>query len=688
MSNFFHSKRFLVLIAILWAVSLAAVLLLWLLGNGLSGRFFSRQYPVAVQAAQPSGHGPYGYGVPMGTEFWRQNKKFNPLARLYEDGQLLGPGDALHADIGTRGDGRFSLWTDGFLYFSSSDNSDPRTNGRQYTLVLPSYALIEWSLVILLTLTLILGFKFLQDFRSMAEIAKFIVRKRIIEIILFLLTFAISGYFSTIGVDPHHDGIMIKPAMDVASGQMLFRDTFTQYGALTTLLQAASLIIFGKYLITIKLLTAFFYGLISILLYLIFTRFIPKTIVFITVIVWILMAPYFVSTFLPWSSVYSLFFQLLGAYFLINSITKNSRFFLVLSGIATSLTFWCRQPVGVFMFLAIFVFFVFLYFLKQISFKELKNHLIIFVIGNFLVCLFFGFWLIANNAYKDWWLQSIIYPFGFATSTDVAGNMFTNIIRDLYPATLFPSLFSVWILLPLSTIFLLIKHSINLFYKSNDIKTSKILLALCFIGLASWLQNYPVPGTRHLYWAATPIFGLLSLFLYQFINRYFGDNTKIPAAIYKLATIILIVIAFYPDLIFRIKSGYAIIQQSYYSIDQPKILKYMRLSKPELESYKYIYSEIDSFLKNNPEGNVVALGRDALYLTFNPKIYNVQPMYILWNIPNPIYPDYFAKIFLYISENKPLILTDNLPAMSPDENYCQQDINGTNSPLLVFLPCK
>src|SRR3954470_22772839 len=43
------------------------------------------------------------------------------------------------------------------------------------------------------------------------------------------------------GVDPHHDGIMLKPALDVLAGQTLFRDTFMQYGALTTYLQALAL---------------------------------------------------------------------------------------------------------------------------------------------------------------------------------------------------------------------------------------------------------------------------------------------------------------------------------------------------------------------------------------------------------------------------------------------------------------
>ena len=52
--------------------------------------------------------------------------------RLYEDGKELGPGHVVHADIRTAGKGRYSHWNTA-LYFSASDNSDPRTNGRKYT---------------------------------------------------------------------------------------------------------------------------------------------------------------------------------------------------------------------------------------------------------------------------------------------------------------------------------------------------------------------------------------------------------------------------------------------------------------------------------------------------------------------------------------------------------------------------
>lgn len=61
-------------------------------------------------------------------------------ALLYEDGRLLGPAHSSHRDIGSIGLGRYSFREDGtsqYLIFSTSDNSDPNTNGRTYRLVDP-----------------------------------------------------------------------------------------------------------------------------------------------------------------------------------------------------------------------------------------------------------------------------------------------------------------------------------------------------------------------------------------------------------------------------------------------------------------------------------------------------------------------------------------------------------------------
>jgi len=53
--------------------------------------------------------------------------------RLFEDGQQLAFAHAPHITIQQAGEGRYSHWYDK-LYFSSSDNSNPNTNGRAYTI--------------------------------------------------------------------------------------------------------------------------------------------------------------------------------------------------------------------------------------------------------------------------------------------------------------------------------------------------------------------------------------------------------------------------------------------------------------------------------------------------------------------------------------------------------------------------
>lgn len=59
----------------------------------------------------------------------------SPL-QLLEDGVALGPAHAMHASIAKDGAGRYSHWTGNALVFSTSDNSDPNTNGRNYS--------VEW----------------------------------------------------------------------------------------------------------------------------------------------------------------------------------------------------------------------------------------------------------------------------------------------------------------------------------------------------------------------------------------------------------------------------------------------------------------------------------------------------------------------------------------------------------------
>ena len=68
---------------------------------------------------------------------WSSHQGILSKALILENGKPLGSeNDNLHEDIRSKGLGRKSFWHNA-LYFSSSDNSDPRTNGRKYEIVGP-----------------------------------------------------------------------------------------------------------------------------------------------------------------------------------------------------------------------------------------------------------------------------------------------------------------------------------------------------------------------------------------------------------------------------------------------------------------------------------------------------------------------------------------------------------------------
>jgi pectate lyase len=56
----------------------------------------------------------------------------SPL-ELLEDDRPLGPAHTVHDTIREDGRGGYSHWRGG-LYFSTSDNSNPETNGRRYAI--------------------------------------------------------------------------------------------------------------------------------------------------------------------------------------------------------------------------------------------------------------------------------------------------------------------------------------------------------------------------------------------------------------------------------------------------------------------------------------------------------------------------------------------------------------------------
>jgi hypothetical protein len=110
----------------------------YLLSNGCR-----RELQPSARIALTSGftaHSGHCWSAPMATFTSVADDVEHPTRSrlvLLEDGQPLGPPHSLHQTIREIGGGRYSHWCD-TLFFSTSDNSPPSTNGRSYVAVLRS----------------------------------------------------------------------------------------------------------------------------------------------------------------------------------------------------------------------------------------------------------------------------------------------------------------------------------------------------------------------------------------------------------------------------------------------------------------------------------------------------------------------------------------------------------------------
>jgi hypothetical protein len=83
----------------------------------------------------------------------------------------------------------------------------------------------------------------------------------VILALIFVFTMWWMTMFARIRVDAHHDGIIFVPAVEILRGKVLFRQTVDQYGALTTLVQASFLSLFGQYVIVLNGSAILFYAI-------------------------------------------------------------------------------------------------------------------------------------------------------------------------------------------------------------------------------------------------------------------------------------------------------------------------------------------------------------------------------------------------------------------------------------------
>ena len=368
-------------------------------------------------------------------------------------------------------------------------------------------------------------------------------------VLVGLATFGVSYLFALRGVDPHHQGFMLKSAVDVSRGLALYKETFTQYGSLATYLLVPAIRLFGESVAAINAAACLAYALSGMLLYAILRRYANRLVAAVCPLVAIGMAAFYFWDFHPWPSVFALLFSLAAAYCMVRFIEANAQAealgkafpegqgqagkgalgrggcWLALCGGATASMFWCRQPQGL-SALAGGLMLLGLYGVGFIpSGKGLIKSLALFALGNLAVHGVLLGVLALQGAVEDWWIQCIVNALTFAAepTAETAAARPDSIWKILLVGVdQNPRYDFVWRVLTYGTLacFLLLTakavcRAIRSHRREKPDAAAMGLIAFAAFALFNWPHYFPTLCYRHVFWSDYPMFGVLGAALYR-----------------------------------------------------------------------------------------------------------------------------------------------------------------------------
>lgn len=130
-----------------FVLGVALLILPWIVRAGIASRATDIRFELSTQSIDSDGGFAWHTPLSLAPQFGRiaamlyelptdHGSNTRSALRLFEDGVELGPSRAVHLDVRELGGGRFSHWRRD-LYFTTSDNSDPRSNQRRYRVESP-----------------------------------------------------------------------------------------------------------------------------------------------------------------------------------------------------------------------------------------------------------------------------------------------------------------------------------------------------------------------------------------------------------------------------------------------------------------------------------------------------------------------------------------------------------------------
>jgi hypothetical protein len=474
-------------------------------------------------------------------------------------------------------------------------------------------------------------------------------------------TFAFAYHFAFLDVDFHHDGILLMPGVDLQQGLMPFRDSYQQYGLGESLLSWLVVSVFGRSILGLRLCTVAFYSATAFFLWIVWQRLLPAWLATVTCLVWLCLSPYAVWTFLPWPSVHALFFQILAIYCLVRFVELGQSRCLILAGLACGMAWMFRWTVGLCLFVAIVLFLI----LDRMDLKGAEEKTNALGIEKSLLAASVGFtavlglsfvFLMLTSAVYDSYLQmmtSHALDFGIAESplkhlTRILPFFFWS-ARCPSPAADMP-VPGPWAFIPLVCVFMFLLEASKLFGSDfHPSRKDRISLLLAVTGLASLLQYYPVPCIRHLFWAATPVFGLMSYGVW----RAFTGARPIVAVV---STLLIGYLFLGGQLLDRVTKAWGrMASASSVDLVAPDFVRGMKVTPHMASELDKLTRKMNELERAYPCKPVVVVHRDAAWNLLPKNAYRFHKVPVYWKTDR-IYPDYGEKLNEIIRRHQPILL--------------------------------
>ena len=244
----------------------------------------------------------------------------------------------------------------------------------------------------------------------------------VIVLIATIFVIVFSLWQNQYTVDPHHAGLMLSNAKDLAEGKVPYKEIFIQYGMMTTAIQALAFKILGQNLLAIIFITALAYALGLIGVFFIGLEIsASKRLALYAYLSCILTHELVIY---PWSNYVAFPFIAFGALFVLRS--SKGWFNSVLAGLLFGLAILCRENLFAPIFLAVLAITVIKLWKGDAAFKglNLKTFWLCFLAPLIIfICLITLFGL-----YQFWFIDAVKLPRLYAATTFLGAGVFSALM--------------------------------------------------------------------------------------------------------------------------------------------------------------------------------------------------------------------------------------------------------------------